>query len=66
MNASPNIADGFATVADTAVKFQVSRATVQRWIRDGALPSVRLGRLVLIPKDALRLLLERQEKSNVS
>lgn len=49
---------GFLTPADFAEMVGVTPATVQAWIRAGDLPVVRLGRLVFIPEDALRRLLE--------
>jgi excisionase family DNA binding protein len=63
MSDSHSIDAGFARVADVARALGVSVATVQRWIREGRLPAVHLGRLVLVPEDALRLLVERQERS---
>lgn len=40
------------TVGDVAGEFQVSARTVRRWIADGDLPVVRIGRLVRIrPRD---------------
>lgn len=57
-----SIAEGFLRVPEVAEALHVTTATVQRWIREGRLPSVRLGRLVLVPHDALRILIERQEQ----
>jgi excisionase family DNA binding protein len=54
--------DGFVAPAEFARTLGVPTARVMAWIRDGALPAVRLGRLILIPVDALRLVLERQEE----
>jgi len=60
------ITKGFLSLRDYAEVFGVKQATIQRWVRDGSLPAVRLGRLTLIPKDALERLVERQEGSNAS
>ena len=56
-----HITDGFLTPNEFAVALAVPEARVQSWIREGSLPVVRLGRLVFIPKDALRRQLERRE-----
>jgi len=55
------ITEGFVPLKEFAEALDVSEERVQAWIRDGALPVVRLGRLVFVPKDALRRMLERQE-----
>ena len=55
------LTDGFVTVQQFAEELEVAATRVQSWIRDGALPVVRLGRLVFIPSDALRRILERED-----
>jgi len=55
------LTEGFTSLKEFAEALNVSEERVQAWIRDGVLPVVRLGRLVFIPKDALRRMLERQE-----
>ena len=55
------ITEGFLSLKEFAEALDVSEERVQAWIRDGVLPVVRLGRLVFIPRDALRRMLERQE-----
>lgn len=60
MSASP-VTEGFASPEEFARTLGVPTSRVLAWIREGQLPAVRLGRLVLIPVDALRLVLERQE-----
>lgn len=55
------ITEGFISLKEFAGALRVSEERVRAWIRDGVLPVVRLGRLVFIPKDALRRMLERQE-----
>jgi excisionase family DNA binding protein len=60
MSASP-VTEGFTSPAEFARTLGVPTTRVLVWIREGYLPAVRLGRLVLIPVDALRLVLERQE-----
>jgi excisionase family DNA binding protein len=51
----------FLTVAEFANAHGVREPTVLRWVRSGELPSIRLGRRVLIPADALDRLLARRE-----
>lgn len=41
------------TVAQVAEILQVHEKTVRRWINEGRLPVVRIGRLVRIPSSAL-------------
>ena len=55
------ITEGFLSLQEFAEALDVSEERVQAWIRNGVLPVVRLGRLVFIPRDALRRMLERQE-----
>ncbi len=43
-----------------AAELGVRRATILRWVREGVLPGVKLGRKVLVPRDALRLMLQRR------
>lgn len=61
-----SITNDFLTVAEFAGELGVPAARVQGWIREGWLPAVRLGRLTLIPKDALRRVLERREMGHAS
>ncbi len=56
-----SVKDDFLTIQEFARELGVPAGRVQAWIREGQLPAVRLGRLTLIPKDALRRMLERQE-----
>jgi excisionase family DNA binding protein len=56
-----DITRGFLRPAEFAEALGVSVITVQVWVRDGRLPAVRLGRLILIPEDALRRVADRQE-----
>jgi len=58
------ITAGFLHVTEVAEALHVTTATLQRWIREGRLPAVRLGRLTLIPRDALRIAIDRQEARN--
>ena len=55
-----SLRDGFLSPAEFAEELSVSLASVQAWIRDGRLPAIRLGRITLIPKDALQRLLGDQ------
>lgn len=45
------------SVAETADLLGISRWLVQQAVRDGSLPSVRVGRRILIPKVQLEALL---------
>ena len=40
------------TIEEFAVENHVCGATVSRWIKDGRLPSLKMGKRVLIPADA--------------
>lgn len=46
--------DPLLTAAETAEVLRVSLRSVRRWIADGAIPVVRLGRKVLIRRSDLR------------
>jgi excisionase family DNA binding protein len=59
-NTDCRAARGFLSVPEFARSIGVTEPTVHRWVRAGDLPCVRLGRLVLIPADALQRLLEKQ------
>lgn len=48
------------TIADVALRLQVSTKTVRRWIGAGALPVHRLGRLLRISEQDLAVFLARQ------
>jgi excisionase family DNA binding protein len=48
------------SVAETADLLGISRWLVQQAVRDGSLPSVRVGRRILIPKVQLEALLAGQ------
>lgn len=43
------------SVAETAELLGISRWLVQQAVRDGSLPSVRVGRRILIPTERLRV-----------
>lgn len=47
----------FLSVEDFAVRLGVAPDRVRRWISEGRLPHVRLGRVVRVPADALERLL---------
>lgn len=47
------------TVADVARRLQVAESTVWRWIREGTLDSVKIGRTRRIPSETLAALLGR-------
>ena len=44
------------TPAEVANRFKVSEATVRRWARDGDIASVKIGKTIRIPEDALQAL----------
>lgn len=48
----------FLTVDETAELLRVHRNTVYRWVREGRLPSSRIGKQWRIPRRALEKLLE--------
>jgi excisionase family DNA binding protein len=43
----------YLTLDQVAAEYQLSRRTIERLVAAGVLPSVRLGRSVRIPADAL-------------
>jgi excisionase family DNA binding protein len=45
-------------VKETAASLGASVASVWKWIREGELPSVKIGGRVFVPRDALRRRLE--------
>jgi excisionase family DNA binding protein len=46
------------SVKETAASLGASVTSVWRWIREGELPSVKIGGRVFVPRDALRRRLE--------
>ena len=52
----------FLAVEDFAKRLSVEPARVRRWIHEGRLPHVRLGRIVRIPADALARMLSEPRK----
>ena len=61
MDAKNQIASGLLTPTEFAARLDVSPARVAEWVRDGRIPAVKLGRLALIPEDALQRVLDRPE-----
>ncbi len=57
MNGQSSSTSGFVPPDDLAEQLGVTRATVLRWARKGDIPSVKLGRRILIPADALEIVL---------
>lgn len=53
---------GFETPEQFASRLGISTSRVLGWIRDGILPAVRLGNLVLVPEDALQRKLDEGER----
>ncbi len=45
--------DEYFTISEAAKEIKVTRQTISRWIKDGNLPTEKVGRAVLIKKDAL-------------
>jgi excisionase family DNA binding protein len=65
VNTTPGqVTEGFLTVPVFAEAVEVKEVTVLRWVREGKLPSIKLGRRILIPVDALKRMLERAEQSD--
>lgn len=52
------------TVQETAEALGISRNSAYQLVRQGEIPSVRLGRRLVIPKQALTAWLERQAERN--
>jgi excisionase family DNA binding protein len=61
MSHEKRVTHGFLSVREVAEELDVAPSRVQIWIRRNELPAVRLGRLVLIPADALRRMVDREE-----
>lgn len=55
------ITEGFVTPEEFAAAVGVTVEKVRRRIREARLPAVRFGRVVLVPEDALRRILDSQE-----
>ncbi len=47
------------TPVETAKLLRIGRGTVYEQIRLGVIPSIRMGRRILVPKEALQRMLER-------
>jgi excisionase family DNA binding protein len=54
------------TVVETAALLRISRNTAYALISQGRIPSIRLGKRVLIPRKALDTLLDVQQPPPVS
>jgi excisionase family DNA binding protein len=52
------------TVEETAALLRIGRGTAYAAIRDGSLPSIRVGKRILVPAAALDRLLEQVEPFN--
>jgi excisionase family DNA binding protein len=52
------------TVEETSRLLRLSRGATYEAVRRGQLPSIRIGRRILIPRAALEKLLERQDSPN--
>ena len=53
----------FLRVSELAEELSVSTSTVRRWLRAGVLPSVRVGRFRLVPREALQGLVDEAHES---
>ena len=56
----------YLSVKEFKDRLGVSRNLIYEQVRKGVLPSVRLGGRILIPVDALELLMQRQEQHESS
>ena len=56
----------YLSVKEFKDRLGVSRNLIYEQVRKGVLPSVRLGGRILIPVDALELLMQRQEQQESS
>jgi excisionase family DNA binding protein len=54
------------SIKDAAIALSLSPWTIRRWISDGKLPFVRLGRRVLIEPSAIEKLLAEGRTRHVS
>jgi len=61
MDKSKNEESLVLSVAEAARALDLSRVTAYQLVREGAIPSVRLGRRLLVPRKALLALLETAE-----
>lgn len=50
----------FLTISQTANLLNTTRQTISRWIQDGKFSSQRMGRMILIPKQDVRHMLEKR------
>jgi excisionase family DNA binding protein len=42
----------YMSVREAAERYQLSHSTLWRWIRNGKLPAVRMGKVVRVPESA--------------
>jgi excisionase family DNA binding protein len=54
----PSTEDEFLTVAEVAQTLRLSQATIRKWLDDGRLPHVRIGRRVRIVRADLDRFME--------
>lgn len=57
------ISDFFYTETEAAKTLAVNRITIWRWIKDGRLNAQRVGGVVFIPKDEVKLV-KKERKVN--
>jgi excisionase family DNA binding protein len=53
LKGEPRAPSKLLTMRDAAARFGCTVRTVQRWCRDGELPTIKRGRLVRIPEESL-------------
>lgn len=51
------------TSREIATIFKVTERTVRNWIKEGILPSVRIGHVVRVPAEAVFALLKSQPRT---
>ncbi len=51
--------DQLYTIKEVQATLKVSQATIYRMVYDGRLPHIRIGKLVRVPAEAVRELIEK-------
>jgi excisionase family DNA binding protein len=57
---SDPISDNYYTTRQIAEGLGVKPATVRSWVRHGRVPFVRVGTILLFPKDAISVYLQKR------
>ncbi|PEI99644.1 excisionase [Bacillus wiedmannii] len=58
------MSESFYTIKEIAIHLKVSEKTVSNWIKDGALESYKVGRLVRISEEHLQNFLTNKNGEN--